>query len=76
VAFEEACTVFRDPDALTIYDEKHSEDEDRWITLGLSSSGPVIVVSHTFRELDPGTVSIRIISTRKATKGEQKHYRG
>lgn len=69
VGFDEAKTVFNDPRSITISDEQHSDDEDRYIDIGLSSRGRLIVVSYTERE-----PNIRIISCRKATKREQKAY--
>ncbi len=74
ISFELAASVFRDPKALTIYDDLHSVSEDRWVTLGISSSGILIVVSHTFNEDDKNNVTIRIITARKATKNESKQY--
>jgi uncharacterized DUF497 family protein len=72
VSFEIAATIFRDPHAISIFDEEHSTtDEERWLTLGISSTGILLVVHHTFREEDSDTVIIRIISSRKATKKEQ-----
>jgi uncharacterized DUF497 family protein len=70
VSFEQAASVFRDPQAVSIYDEGHSTPEDRWITLGLSKDGGLLVVCHTFEHVDPSTVRIRIISGRKATRRE------
>ena len=69
VSFEEAKTVFNDPRSLTIADEQHSDEEDRFIDIGTSSRGRVIIVSYTERE-----PNIRIISCRKATKSERKSY--
>jgi uncharacterized DUF497 family protein len=74
VGFEQAATVFRDPRALTVFDDTHSETEERWVTLGLSSSGRLLVVHHTFREEAAGQARIRIISSRKATHNETKQY--
>ena len=74
VSFERACTVFKDPNALSIYDEEHSEEDDRWITLGMDINGTLLVVVHTFEQLDENTCKIRIISARKATKKEIKQY--
>jgi len=72
--FRQAATVFRDPGALSLYDAEHSAEEDRWITLGLSAGGGLVVVHHTFEELDAGGVRIRIFSARKATKREVAQY--
>ncbi len=74
ISFEQAATVFRDPRAASIYDEGHSEPEDRWITLGLSENGGVLVVCHTFKQIDPTTVQIRVLSSRKATRREIRQY--
>lgn len=74
VAFEHAATVFQDPRALSIYDQEHSDEEDRWITLGLAATGQMLVVHHTFEETDKDTVRLRIFSCRKATKRENQQY--
>lgn len=73
VTFEEAGTVFLDERALLIADPDHSDQEDRFVILGLSSSLRMLVVCHCYR--DSGRV-IRIISARKATKSESKTYDG
>ena len=75
LSFRQAATVFRDPNQLTLYDEAHDEDEDRWITLGLDSAGVLRVVIHTFKQLEENLCRIRIISARKTTSAEQKQYR-
>lgn len=69
VSFEEAKTVFNDPYAITIADPQHSIDEDRFIDIGISVSGYVLVVVYTER----GSI-IRIISCRKATRIERGMY--
>ncbi len=74
VNFEEAATVFRDHMALSIYDQDHSYVEDRWITLGISSKGRLLVVCHTFRKEIKESATIRIFSSRKTTKQESKQY--
>jgi uncharacterized DUF497 family protein len=71
ISFEEAQTVFNDCDALRIYDPDHSEEEERFVLLGLSSLFRVLVVCHCYREDDE---QIRIISARKATKKETAAY--
>ena len=75
ISLERAATVFRDPEALSLYDRAHSESEDRWITLGLDTRGQLLVVCHSWRELGEGAASCRIISARKATKTEARQYR-
>lgn len=71
VAFKEAQTVFSDENALLIHDPDHSQTEDRFILLGLSSNIRMLVVCHCYRKNDE---VIRIISARKATRSEQKQY--
>jgi uncharacterized protein len=74
VSFEVACTVFGDPLAVTIPDDRHSKDEERWITLGQAgSSGMLLVVCHVYRDGSDEEV-IRIISARKATPKEKRQY--
>jgi len=72
ISFEEARTVFFDENAKLIDDPDHSDDEDRFVLLGLSRSLKVVLVCHCYRE--QGNV-IRIISARKATTHESKQYR-
>ena len=74
VSFEEAATVFNDPMALTIFDPDHSEGDERWITMGVSGKGRLLIVVHTFQDDVEGAHTIRIISTRKASKHETKIY--
>ena len=74
VSFEIAVTVFRDPRTVSLFDDSHSAEEDRWITMGISAGGGLLVVHHTFEELDGNTVRIRIFSSRKATKTETEQY--
>ena len=74
VGFEESATVFLDPMAVTTYDPDHSETEERWITMGISKNGRVLIVCHTFREESQEGVIIRIFSSRKANLQEAKEY--
>jgi uncharacterized DUF497 family protein len=69
VSFHEAATVFGDPLAMTYYDPDHSTTEQRFITVGLSSTGRMLIVAHA----DRGE-NVRIISTRKTTRRERRHY--
>ena len=71
ISFEEALTIFSDPNARMIFDPDRSEAEDRFILLGISSGLRLLVVCHCYRENDK---VIRIISARKANKKEQKQY--
>ena len=69
VSFTEAGTVFGDNLAITVPDPDHSNDEDRYITIGWSNRRRLLMVSHT----DRGD-QIRIISARELTKAERKEY--
>jgi uncharacterized DUF497 family protein len=69
VSFEEAITIFSDPNAITIADAEHSDAEDRFVDIGLSANGRVLVVVHTERGR-----RVRIISCRKATPAERSQY--
>lgn len=71
VWFEEAQSAFDDPQARVFYDPEHSEEEDRFILLGMSLAGRTLVVVHCYREANS---LVRIISTRKATKKEVRVY--
>ena len=71
VSFEEAQTVFLDENAIRFFDPDHSEDEDRFLMLGMSFALRVLVVCHCYRQSD---AVIRIISARKADKREQADY--
>lgn len=71
VSFEEAQTVFYDDRALVIDNPEHSQDEERFIILGMSARARLLIVCHCYRASD--TV-IRIISARKATKTESMYY--
>lgn len=74
LSFRQAASVFRDPNQLSMFDEGHSEKEDRWITLGIDSTGILRVVVHTFEQVDENLWRIRIISARKANLDETKKY--
>jgi uncharacterized DUF497 family protein len=71
ISFDEALSAFYDDNGLIIDDPRHSQDEDRFILLGLSASVRLVVVVHCFRGDDD---VIRIISARKATPAESRHY--
>ena len=71
ISFDEAQTVFLDENAIRYFDPDHSEDEDRFIMLGISFALRVLIVCHCYRQDDE---VIRIISARKADKREEKEY--
>jgi len=74
VSFERAAQVFLDPFAISIFDEKYSDNEDRWITIGSEANEVLLILVHTFRNVDTNTSVVRIISARKATKEEAHQY--
>ena len=74
VPFERAARIFLDPFALSQPDEEHSQEEDRWLTLGLDKTGTLLVVGHTYGEEKETSALIRLIFARKATKTEAKQY--
>jgi uncharacterized DUF497 family protein len=74
VDFERAAQVFRDPLALTIPDEEHSESELRWITLRKDLTGRYLLVVHTFEQLTQEPGRIRMISARQPTRVEVQSY--
>jgi uncharacterized DUF497 family protein len=69
VSFDEAATAFADPLSLTTFDPDHSEDEDRYLVLGATHGGRLVVVTHTHRG-----ESVRIISARIASRRERRTY--
>lgn len=73
ISFEEARSVFYDEFAVQFYDDDHSDDDDQFLMLGLNCESNILLVCHC--EPDDGH-TIRIISARKATKNERKHYKG
>ena len=74
VTFVQASSVLLDPLALTAYDFEHSQFEERWFTLGLSSEGALLAISHTYEPTSQTIVNVRVISAREATKRERLQY--
>ena len=79
ISFEQAATIFHDPQLISVADDEHGadehgDDEERWATLGFDSRGTLLVVIHTYSEEVKGGVSIRIISARRATRYEAGQY--
>ena len=74
VTFERGATVFKDANALSQFDDQHSEGDERWLTLGLDEAGVLLVLSHTYHEETENSARVRLISVRKATKNEKKQY--
>jgi uncharacterized protein len=73
VSFEEAQTVFYDEFAVQFFDAEHSDEEERFLMLGMSVHAKILIVCHCEHE---GGEVIRIISARKATKRERAFYKG
>ncbi|MEH2285243.1 MAG: BrnT family toxin [Nostoc sp.] len=71
VSFEEAKTVFDDPLYVDFYDPDHSDNEERYLIIGESGRGRLIITSYT----DRGN-SIRLISAREVTRSEREAYEG
>jgi len=69
VSFDDAATAFGDPLSITITDPEHSVGEERWLLLGQSATGRLLVVAHTEHRDE-----IRIISARPATRRERQNY--
>lgn len=71
ISFDEAKTVFYDENAILFDDPEHSEEEERFLIIGVTTSEKICIVSHCYRDADK---IIRLISARKATKAERKTY--
>jgi len=76
VSFEHAAEIFLDPFAISIYDNEHGSEEDRWITIGKSSINTILIVVHTFYQQNTNNFKVRLISARRAIKREKKQYEG
>jgi uncharacterized DUF497 family protein len=77
VDFREAMTVILDPLAMTFFDAEHSQDEERWISVGRSGEGALLLMVHTFTATGPSSALVRIISARAAraaTRNERRQY--
>ncbi len=74
VSFRLATAVFNDPLAVTIFDEEHSDNEERWVTIGRVPNSTVLVVVHTTIQVSNTELHIRIISARRADREEMRNY--
>jgi uncharacterized DUF497 family protein len=74
VDFQRAAQIFRDPLAVTIPDEEHSDTEARWITLGRDMVGRYVLSVHTFEQVTSESARIRLISARPPTSAEVRAY--
>jgi uncharacterized DUF497 family protein len=75
VTFDVAMAVFRDPLARSMLDRDHGEEEERWVTLGGAGAGHLLVVVHTWTDIEADRAVVRIISARRATPKEARQYR-
>ena len=73
ISFEQAQEVFLDPLQLSVLDERFSHFEERWVTMGATDNGEVVVVAHLYFVEEPEE-KIRIISARRATPRERRQY--
>ena len=73
VSFEDAATVFANDLLLSMLDDEHGGGEERWISQGRTRDGRLLVVVHTWRELEDRTL-VRIISARRTTPRERRRY--
>ncbi|MCX5802893.1 MAG: BrnT family toxin [Proteobacteria bacterium] len=74
LSFEESKEIFDDPFHISIIDERFSNFEERWVTIGTTYKGKLIVAGHLYCLKENGEEVIRIISARKATKKEKEQY--
>src|SRR3984893_17290300 len=74
VSFEEAATVFADPDALEWEDPEHSHDENRFKRLGISAEGRIVILVYSYRRMKDGKETLRIITARRASSKEREAY--
>lgn len=74
VNFAQAAAVLLDPLALIVFDEAHSEHEERRLTLGASSDGALLAIAHTYQSTSTNRARVRIISARYATRRERVQY--
>ena len=74
VDFMDAMSVFLDRLAMTRFDDEHSDDENRWVSVGRAANGQLLLVVHTFSATGPNTALVRLISARPATRRERAQY--
>lgn len=74
ISFESAAEIFLDQFTISIFDDEHSLEEERWITIGKNTKEAVLVLVHTFSQQENDQFNIRLISARRATKKEIKQY--
>ena len=73
MAFDDAQSIFEDPLSLSMIDPDHSDQEERWLTIGMDRYGRLLTVAHTYRD-EAGAEVIRIINARQAEPRERRAY--
>ena len=74
VDFRDAMTVLADPLSMTLFDTEHSQDEERWVSVGRTDVGGLLLVVHTYASTGANSALVRIISARPATRQERRQY--
>ena len=74
VDFVDAMGVLLDPLAMTRFDDEHSDDEERWVSVGRAGNDQLLLVVHTFSATGPNTALVRLISERLAARREREQY--
>lgn len=74
VDFMDAMSVLLDPLAMTRFDDEHSDDEERWVSVGCAENGQLLVVVHTFSATGLNSALVRLISARPAVRREREQY--
>jgi uncharacterized protein len=74
VDFTDAMSVLLDPLAMTRLDDEHSDDEERWVSVGRAASGQLLLVVHTFSSTGVNSALVRLISPRLPTRRERAQY--
>ena len=74
VDFMDAMSVLLDSLAMTRFDDEHSDDEERWVSVGRAGNDQLLLMVHTFSATGPNTALVRLISARPATRREREQY--
>jgi uncharacterized DUF497 family protein len=74
VDFTDAMSVLLDPLAMTRLDEEHSDEEERWVSVGRAANGQILLVIHTFSNTGANSALVRLISARQPTRRERVQY--
>ena len=74
VDFMDAMSVLADPLAMTRFDDEHSDEEERWVSVGRAANGQLLLIVYTFHASGPNTALVRLISARAASRRERAQY--